>query len=420
MKNRAVLTMVLLFTSIMFYAQNGNTYENQIFKSKRSLIYYNINLNNQVKKKIKEKDSFFLSKYKIVIEEAEKLLQFKANPVTNKTKIPASGNKHDYLSYAPYKWPDATKHDGLPWVTKDGEINPVSNGYDTDFKRASEFFMTIETLSWAFYFSENKKYANKAIDLIKIWYINAETKVNPNINFGQSVPGAADGRKAGVQEWLNQYHVITALQIFEQAGVLPSIIKQYMDIWMTSYLRWLLTDSMAVEAGKTGQNHANHYNHQIVGLLLYLDRVEKAKQIIENAKYNRIAVQILPNGRQPKEMGRTRSVHYASLNLWSLTELTFIGKKLGVDLWNFKTEDERSLKNAFSYLKKYINQPEKWPFKEISKGGVLHTMDAEMKPMLSKASTLLKEQWIDGNSKFYQNLTALEVLQYPPLELLSN
>jgi hypothetical protein len=157
-----------------------------------------------------------------------------------------------------------------------------------------------------------------------------------------------------------------------------------------------------------------------VGLLLYLNNVEKAKQIIENAKYNRIAVQILPNGSQPKEMGRTRSVHYASLNLWSLTELTFIGRKLGVDLWNFKTEDERSLRNAFSYLKKYINQPEKWPFKEISKGGVLHIMNTEIKPMLSRASTLLQEQWIVGDSNFYQNLTALEVLQYPPLEWLSN
>jgi enterochelin esterase-like enzyme len=33
MKKRSALTMVLLFTSILFYAQNGTTYENQIFKS---------------------------------------------------------------------------------------------------------------------------------------------------------------------------------------------------------------------------------------------------------------------------------------------------------------------------------------------------------------------------------------------------
>jgi len=387
-------------------------------KNNLSLIYYNINLNNQVKKGIKDNDSFFSGKYKTLIEEAEKALEFQVNPVTNKTKIPASKNKHDYLSYAPYKWADSSKLNGLPWITKDGQINPVSQGYDTDFKRAQKFFKTIETLSWAYYYSDDNKYAEKAIQLIKIWYINEETKVNPNINFGQAVPGTADGRKAGVQEWLQQYHVITALQIFEYANILPEDVKTEMKHWFQQYLNWLLKDKMAIEAGKTGQNHANHYNHQIVGLLIYLGREEEAKQIIENAKYDRIAVQILPDGRQPKEMGRTRSVHYASLNLWSLTELSFIGKNLGVDLWNFETEDIRSLQKAISYLKKYINQPEKWPFKEISKGGVSHTMDTEMKPMLSKASTLLKVRLNNDNSKWYQNLTALEVLQYPPLELI--
>lgn len=385
-----------------------------------SLIYYNGSLNHLVKKKIQKEDSFFLRHYKMLIKDADKALEFKPNPVTNKTRIPPSKNTHDYLSYAPYKWPDTTKLDGLPWLTKDGEINPVSQGYDTDFKRTQEFFKTIETLTWAFYFSENIKYANKAIELIQIWYLNQDTKVNPNINFGQAVPGAADGRKAGVQEWLQQYHVITALQILKNAKVLPKQIEVEINNWFENYLHWLLSDKMAIKAGKTGQNHANHYNHQVVGLLIYLGRKEEAKQIVENAKYDRIAKQILPNGQQPKEMGRTRSVHYAALNLWSLTELTFIGKSLNVDLWNFETKDKRSLKQAFHYLKPYIESPDKWPYKEISKGGVLYTMNTEMKPMLSKASTLLKEELLYDDAKFYKYLNSLECLQYPPLELLTN
>jgi hypothetical protein len=389
-------------------------------KKKLSLIYFDASLNAQVKEKIKEKHHYFFNNYRILIKKAEKALSFKVNPVTHKTRIPPSKNKHDYLSYAPYKWADTTKLNGLPWVTRDGEINPISQGYDTDFKRTSEFFKVIETLSWAFYFSDDNRYANKAIKLIRIWYINGATKVNPNINFGQAVPGAAEGRKAGIQEWLNQYHVITALQIFEDANRLSNDLKCEIKNWFYQYLNWLLTNEMAIKAGKTGQNHANHYNHQVIGLLIYLNKIKEAKRIIENAKYNRIAQQILPDGRQPKEMGRTRSVHYASLNLWSLSELTFIGKNLGIDLWSFETEDKRSLRKAFLYLKRYVNQSEKWPYKEISKQGVLHTINTEMKPMLSKASTLLKEQLIDDNYEFYQNLTALEALQYPPLKFLSN
>ena len=404
----------LFFTILLFQSCKKHD------EKKLSLIYFDASLNAQVKQKIKEKHPYFFSKYQNLKEKADEALGFKANSVVNKTRIPASRNKHDYLSYAPYKWADSTKIDGLPWITRDGEINPLSQGYDTDFKRTSEFFKTIEILGWAFYYSDEDKYANKAIELIRTWYINEDTKVNPNINFGQAVPGAAEGRKAGVQEWLNQYHIITALQIFENANMLTDDIKCEMKNWFEQYLNWLLTNEMAIEAGNTGQNHANHYNHQVVGLLIYLNRTKEAKQIIENAKYNRIAIQISPDGRQPKEMGRTRSVHYASLNLWSLSELTFIGKKLGVDLWSFETEDKRSLRQAFLYLKKYVNQPEKWPYKEISQGGVSHTMNTEMKPMFSKASTLLKKQLIDGNSKFHQHLTALEVLQYPPLNFLND
>ena len=389
-------------------------------EGKLSLIYFDASLNAQVKEKIKERHPYFSIRYQILIEKADKALVFKANPVVNKSRFPPSKNKHDYLSYAPYKWADSTKIDGLPWLTKDGKINPVSQGYDTDFKRSSEFFKTIEVLAWAFYYSDEVKYANKAIELIRIWYINKVTKVNPNINFGQAVPGEAEGRKAGVQEWLNQYHVISALQIFKNANMLTDNIKSEMKNWFQQYLNWLLTNDMAIEAGKTKQNHANHYNHQVVGLLIYLNRIKEAKQIIENAKYDRIAIQILPDGRQPKEMGRTRSVHYASLNLWSLSELTFIGKNLGIDLWSFETDDKRSLRKAFLYLKKYVNQPEKWPYKEISKGDALHAINTEMKPMFSKASTILKKQLIDDNFEFHKNLTALEALQYPPLKFLNN
>jgi len=409
---------LLILTFVLFCFLNC---KNETAKTNEiSLIYYNGSLNYLVKKKIQKKDSFFLRHYKMLIEDADKALEFKPNPVINKTRIPPSKNKHDYLSYAPYKWPDNSKLAGLPWVTKDGEINPISQGYDTDFKRTQEFFSAVETLSWAFYFSNEEKYSVKTIDLINTWYLNEETKVNPNINFGQAVPGAADGRKAGVQEWLQQYHVITALQFFKSAKVLPKQIEVEINNWFKNYLHWLLSDKMAIEAGKTGQNHANHYNHQVVGLLIYLGRKEEAKQIVENAKYDRIAKQIKPNGVQPKEMGRTRSVHYASLNLWSLTELTFIGKNLGVDLWNFETEDKRSLKQAFNYIKPYVKSSEKWPFKEISKGGVLHVMNTEMTPMLSKASTLLGTQIVDAKFKVYKNLTALESLQYPPLEKVSN
>src|SRR5437762_13988851 len=56
--------------------------------------------------------------------EAEKALQFTPVSVMDKKLVPDSGDKHDYMSIAPYFWPDPSKPDGLPYIRRDGEVNP--------------------------------------------------------------------------------------------------------------------------------------------------------------------------------------------------------------------------------------------------------------------------------------------------------
>ena len=42
----------------------------------------------------------------------------------DKGELPPSGDIHDYLSLAPYRWPDPSKKDGLPYIGRDGRPNP--------------------------------------------------------------------------------------------------------------------------------------------------------------------------------------------------------------------------------------------------------------------------------------------------------
>ncbi|WP_282055850.1 alginate lyase family protein [Maribacter luteus] len=396
----------------------ANDKYNRTTDSTKMFVYYNEGHVKMVKERIEEKDPYFFKNYNEVLEEGNKALEYEVDPVTNKTQIPPSNDLHDYLSYAPYRWPDPSKKDGLPWIARDGIINPVSRGDDTDFNRKNAFFDAIEKLAWAFYFSEEKKYAKKAIELMKIWYLNPETRVNPNINFGQGVPGIANGRKAGVHEWCDQSNVITALQIFEYQGVLPFEVKNGMVLWFEEYLDWLTTNPMAIEAGLTRQNHANHYNYQVVGLMMYLGKKDKAKAVIEDAKESRIKDQIMPDGSQPREMGRTKSVHYASLNLWSMVELTLMGRKLGVDLWAYESKDGRSLKKAFTFLKPFTIGAQKWSKKQITDGGSEEAIRKYMLPMFSKASTALDTTLLEPDIKAYGNLKPLDALRYPPVEKL--
>ncbi len=419
-KNLKSVCLLLVMSSISLFANaiSGSNETTKEFEVSKNLVYYNQAHLKLVKAKIKAKDAYFLKNYQEVLQSGDKALNYVADPVTNKTQMPPSKDKHDYLTYAPYRWPDPSKPDGLPWMARDGVVNPVSRGADTDNNRKTAFFEAIENLTWSYYFSDDTKYAKKAIELMRIWYLNPETRVNPNLNFSQAVPGLAEGRNAGVHEWTPQISVITALQLFDAAGILPADVKSGMNQWFSAYLNWLTTNEMAISAGLTGQNHANYYNLQVVGLMMYLGKNAEAKAIVEDAKKSRIADQIMPDGTQPKEMGRTKSVSYTTGNLWLMTELTLMGRKLGVDLWAYETQDGRSLKNAYAYLVPFVLKQQEWPKQQITDGGAEKAIEENMKPLFSKASTALGVTLLDTSAQAYLKLKPLEALLYPPAEKL--
>jgi hypothetical protein len=58
--------------------------------------------------------------------EADELLKRKPASVLDKTLVAASGDRHDYFSFAPYWWPDPKKPDGQPYLRRDGDRNPDS------------------------------------------------------------------------------------------------------------------------------------------------------------------------------------------------------------------------------------------------------------------------------------------------------
>ena len=56
--------------------------------------------------------------------DAKKALNVGPFSVTTKEAIPPSGDKHDYMSQAPYFWPGPGEPNGLPYIRRDGERNP--------------------------------------------------------------------------------------------------------------------------------------------------------------------------------------------------------------------------------------------------------------------------------------------------------
>ncbi|ANW95872.1 hypothetical protein AXE80_06075 [Wenyingzhuangia fucanilytica] len=306
----------------------------------------------------------FNKTYNELLESANKALKEGVFSVMQKTQTPHSGTKHDYISLGPYWWPDPTKPDGLPWIRKDGEVNPLTRKGNTDFETKRQMIHNTNVLSMAYFFSGKIQYANKALELLKVWFLNKETKMNPNLNFAQAIPGKNKGRGIGIIEFSNITDVITAIEILEMNKVMEVKTSQELRQWFSDYLHWLQTSENGIFEKKTKNNHGTHYDVQVASILLFLDRKEEVREVLESVK-KRIAKQISSDGKQPHELARTKALSYSTMNLRGFTELAFIGTKVGVDLWNYRAENGASIINAYEFLKPYAKGFKTWDYKQI-------------------------------------------------------
>jgi hypothetical protein len=314
---------------------------------------------------IKNGDIKAVESYNKLIQQANTLLNSKAFSVVNKIGVPPSKNKHDYMSIGPYYWPNPKTANGLPYIRKDGEVNPETRDNYTDIVELSNFISALKTLSKAYYFSDNKKYANKSLELITTWFLNEETKMNPNLNYGQSVPGESDGRCFGIIEFGGIIEVIKFLELAEDNNILDKKIKEGMLNWFTAYSHWLQNSKLGKEEATRKNNHGTHYDVQLLSILLYLNKVEEVKEYLSTTTKGRIFSQIEPDGSQPLELARTKSFSYSVMNLHAFLELAHLGQKLGVNLWEITSKDGRSIKAGYQYMLPYLTNEKEWEYPQI-------------------------------------------------------
>ena len=330
-----------------------------------SLILAREQLLAETRQRIQSGDTLLKAAYDSLIKSAEGALTAAPPTVMQKRRIPSSGNRHDFMSLAPYWWPDTTKPNGLPYIRRDGVVNPESR-IDHDGTRFQAMFDAVEALSLAHYFTGETKYSRRAVTLLRVWFVDSATRMNPNLRYAQGVPGVTDGRGTGIIDTRNIPRLLDAVRVLAATPALS--VKDYSAVtaWFRSYLAWLRDSKNGREEWAADNNHGTWYDAQVVALALFVGDTSLARNVLTSDTRRRIGLQIRADGSQPLELARTRPIHYSLFNLDAYTQLAEMGRRIGVDLWRYEAQSGASLQKALLFLAPYADSSVKWTNPDVT------------------------------------------------------
>ncbi len=296
-------------------------------------------------------------------EAADSLVGVETNPsVMQKPTAPASGDKHDYMSLSRYWWPDPKTADGIPYVRLDGRSNPELKAYDRN--RLSELSSSVRTLSLVYYISAEEKYAEKAISMLNTWFIDPETRMNPNFQYAQIRKGYRydNGMPSGVLDGYSFVEMLDAVSLLELRGVLPQELADGMQSWFGELSEWMLTSKNGIDESNSANNHAIVYDVQVIRYAMYGGRDSIARAVIEAFPTRRLEAQVDSEGKMPEELARTNGFGYTVFNLTHMIDVCDMACVYGIEI--YPTADG-AIERAIEWILPFSTDKESFEYSQI-------------------------------------------------------
>ncbi len=319
----------------------------------------------ELKRAFLNRDARVLPYINSVSESAERFFNKKPfNIVENKHHLAPSNDPRDYISLSRYWWPDPSVKGGIPYIRFDGKSNPELEEYD--YRKITELENTVTTLGMLFYITEKDSYAKRASEILKEWFLDSITGMNPNMIYAQYVPGMTTIRGTGILDARSILYALNGAKLIEGSKFWSNKDKIALQEWVKSFLNWMQNSPQGQMEYKAANNHGMWYDVTRMGMYLYLNDTIHLKSIINESLLKRLDEQQVNDGSFPQELARTLGLNYTTFVLDALYEASDIASKVGVDLWKQITVNGRSIERGVEFAYPYFMNPGKWPYQQIS------------------------------------------------------
>jgi hypothetical protein len=273
----------------------------------------------------------------------------------------SEGGLHDFYSNGDYWWPDPNKPDGLPYIQRDGQSNP--NNFSAHRMALRNMRDAVAALAAAYAIDGQEKYAEKAVTLLQVFFLDEATKMNPSLLYAQAIPGRYSGRGTGVIDTLHLAEVPMAIMAIDKSKAMTPEIRAGLKKWFGDYANWMTTHKYGLDEMNAGNNHAVAFMVQLAAFAKLTGDKEKLDLCKQRYKEVFVGKQMATDGSFPAELKRTKPYGYSIFQLDNMATLCQVLSTPEDNLWTFTLPDGRGIHKAMEYLYPFLKDKSKWPLK---------------------------------------------------------
>jgi hypothetical protein len=293
-----------------------------------------------------------------VLAAAQQDLQEEPLTITAFHSPRSSGGAHDFYSEGDYWWPDP-RNPGGPYVQRDGLSNP--DNFNDHRRALMRFSVQMPALVAAWKISGDKHYADQAGAHLRAWFIDENTRLNPNLQYAQAIYGRTPGRGIGIIDTIHLVEVARAVEVLQASDALPAADLAQVKQWFASYLQWLTQSKNGMEERDALNNHGTCWLMQVAAFARLTGNQELLAYSRDRFKQVLLPNQVAGDGSFPLELKRTKPYGYALFNLEAMATLAEILSTPSDNLWTYTTPDGKGLRQAVAYMAPYIRDKKSWP-----------------------------------------------------------
>ena len=299
-------------------------------------------------------------KIQIMIEASWALTQ-EPITVTAQTSVRSAGGAHDFFSEGDYWWPNPASVDS-PYIQRDGMTNP--DNFVAHRHAMIRLSRIIGALASAYKITNDEKYVQHAIKHVLAWFVNAETMMNPNLQFAQAIKGRVTGRGIGIIDTIHFIEVVQGLLAMQGSKSIDSSFMFKVRNWFGQYIYWLNTHPYGKDEMNAQNNHGTCWVMQVAAFAKFIGDKNMMEFCRERYKTILLPDQMATDGSFPRELRRTKPYGYSIFNLDAMTMICQILSDKEKNLWQFQTADGKSIKKGIDFLYPYIVEKNKWPYQK--------------------------------------------------------